>query len=422
MWISLASGLAVGGLLYLLAPWLADNLYHKPALGPIFRLFAVALPFVGVLTVTAAITRSTQDMRYTVLVEDVGQPLLGLMLMVGIYLAAGRWLAGVILSDLFSFFIAALAGMVVVRRLFSNLLRVAGQGTAAMGEVLAFSVPTALAGTFAVFVFWLDRLMVGFLLPAYDNGLYQAASQVSAFFVLILAAFNAILSPLFAQLHSRGDLPAMQEVYRVGIKWSLYGGLPVFLVICIAPQAVLAVLYGRAYAPAWLALIILSVGQIVNLATGSVGTLLSMSGYQRAWLNLSAAALALNFLLCLFLIPRLGIPGAAIATSVSLSVMYVSGILYVRTALRIWPYDTRTLKVLAASASSGLALVLLRGLLYAPTIWFLLLAAIVAAGVFFGVLFLLGFDPEDHQLFALLRLTRSDRSPAIEGEGKAGGR
>ena len=66
-------------------------------------------------------------------------------------------------------------------------------------------------------------------------------------------------------------------------------------------------------------LLILSLGQFVNVVTGSVGGLLSMSGYTR-YLFWGGVVSTLNFIiLAIFLIPRFGASGAAIAQSVSLT-------------------------------------------------------------------------------------------------------
>jgi O-antigen/teichoic acid export membrane protein len=398
-----AVGVIVGGILYFGAPWLASNLYQKPLLTGIIRLFAFIIPLMSLLTLLSSISRSMQNMIYSVSVEDIGQPLLGLVLVVCIYLFAGPWLTGVILSDLVSYLVTGIICFFIVRKLFYSILITSGSSRVRISEVLAFSVPTALAGTFAVFVFWVDRLLVGYFLPASENGIYQAVSQISVLFVLVIAAFNAILAPIFADLHSRRDVPQMQETYRVGTKWGLYISIPFFLVFCFAPAETLMVLYGAEYAGGWIALLVLTMGQLVNVATGSVGTLLSMAGYQRAWLGLSSAALVLNILLCVLLIPRFGIMGAAIATSVSLSVMNFTGIIKAWFSLGVWPYDLRYLKGMFAAFCCLLVLGVLRIFYHGSALPFLSISTLLAVLVFFGLIILQGLDDEDRNLLGLLR-------------------
>ena len=80
---------------------------------------------------------------------------------------------------------------------------------------------------------------------------------------------------------------------------------------------------------------LLSIGQFINVATGSVGYLLMMTGHERTLrLNITLAT-AVNLWLCLWLIPKMGPFGAAIATAVPLALMNLLSAYFVYTKLRI---------------------------------------------------------------------------------------
>jgi O-antigen/teichoic acid export membrane protein len=78
-------------------------------------------------------------------------------------------------------------------------------------------------------------------------------------------------------------------------------------------------LFGENYLSGRSALFILCVGQLVNAATGSVGVLLNMTGHERAMVISVGMSAGLNICLNIFLIPRWGIDGAAVATIISLT-------------------------------------------------------------------------------------------------------
>ncbi|WP_018995113.1 polysaccharide biosynthesis C-terminal domain-containing protein [Thioalkalivibrio sp. ALJ2] len=65
-------------------------------------------------------------------------------------------------------------------------------------------------------------------------------------------------------------------------------------------------------------LAILAFGQLVNVAFGSVGMFLTMSGYERETLMGHLVALAVNAATAVALIPLLGVIGAAIAVTIGL--------------------------------------------------------------------------------------------------------
>jgi O-antigen/teichoic acid export membrane protein len=374
-------------------------LYRKPELVGTFRLFSPALPFLSLLAVTAAISRSRGEMKYAAVFQDVGQPLMGLALLLGLWIFFGASTEVVILADVLSFAAAAGVGLWFVRRMFGGHPAQAGTGGPGMREILAYSLPTAVAGTLSVLVFWIDRLLVGYYLPGEANGLYQAASQVSILFVLVLAGFNAVLAPLFAEGHARGEHDRLETAYQYGTKWGLYVSMPIFIVIALAPRQTLAALFGGSYADAALPMVVLAVGQMLNVATGAVGPLLMMAGQQRLWMRLALAALVLNMAVCVVAIPRLGITGAALSTSLCLGAMYSFAVIRAKDLLGLWPYHRRYLKGLVAAACTA---VVVLGLSTALRQWraeFLAFTLLVASAVCFaGALLALRLDAEDRAL------------------------
>jgi O-antigen/teichoic acid export membrane protein len=93
---------------------------------------------------------------------------------------------------------------------------------------------------------------------------------------------------------------------------------PILLLFVLFPAKVLA-LFGAKFAGGAPVLAILAIGQFVNVATGSVGWILIMCGYERLMRNIiivcATATVALNFLL----IPLYGVVGAALATATTLA-------------------------------------------------------------------------------------------------------
>ncbi|MGH9379031.1 MAG: lipopolysaccharide biosynthesis protein [Thermoanaerobaculia bacterium] len=394
-----AAAAALG--LHLAAPGLA-GLFGKPSLVAVLEGLAVGVLFLPLLRVAAAATRASQRMSFSVAVEDLGQPLLHLGL-VALLFALGWRLAAAVWGAVASYLLAALLALLLLARLLRAAAVDAETRIPGRGELLRFSLPTATAGLLAVFVVWSDRLLVGYFLSAAETGIYQAASQVSILFHLLLSSFTGMFAPMIASLHHEGETARLGELFRVTTKWGLYVGLPAFVVIAGLPEDVLAALLGREFVAGAAPMVVLSTAQLVNLATGAVGMLLIMCGFQRRWLALSGTALVLNVLLNLVLIPRFGLLGAAVATLIAVAVLFVGGLAAVRRGLALWPYDRRYSKGLAAAlvAAAGVAGV---RLLVPEMPWLRLgLAAPLAYGLFVAALLALGLDREDQEFLSRLR-------------------
>ncbi|MGH2536160.1 MAG: flippase [Candidatus Promineifilaceae bacterium] len=400
--LAVAGGMALAGLLILASPGL-ERLFDEPGLGSILGWFALALPLFGLLRVLAAATRLTQRVHYSILAEELALAAANLVIIFLLVLALGRGLAGASLAVPLSFLFASLLAGFYVVRLFPGAGRPAAQPAVSIRSLLAYSLPTAVAGVFTTATTWTDRLFLGLFLSANEVGIYQAVTQVSLLFAIALQAVNAIFAPMIADLYHRQQMTRLNELYKISTKWGVYASIPVFLTIAFVPAQLLEVIFGAAYTGGTLPLRILAVAQLFNVASGAVGFLLIMTGRERFWLRLTGLALGLNLALNWLLVQRAGLVGAAIASGVTTTFLYSAALLGLRRQLGLWPYDRRYLKGLAAGlAATGAIWLFLRLAPAEPAI-----RAFGAAGtaglVFAAGLLLLGLEDEDRAFVQLLR-------------------
>jgi Na+-driven multidrug efflux pump len=158
--------------------------------------------------------------------------------------------------------------------------------------------------------------------------IYSAAQRTAALVSLVLIAANIIIAPKFAELYQQKDVEALGKVARHGASLMTAMASPALLLFLIAPQWVMG-LFGADFSTGWLLLVIMALGQLVNVATGSVGFLLVMTGQERIVFTVSLIATAINLVLCVLLIPKYGALGASIAMSVSLASINLLRVKYV---------------------------------------------------------------------------------------------
>ena len=124
------------------------------------------------------------------------------------------------------------------------------------------------------------------------------------------------------------------------ITWSaravLAGALPVVALFWIYGKDIVILVFGGEFREACTPLVILSLGQLINAAAGSVGFILNMTGHERDTAVGVTIAAAVNIVLNWLLIPRYQAVGAAWATGVSLMVWNVLLVyaVYRRTGLQ----------------------------------------------------------------------------------------
>lgn len=399
--IAAVAGVLTFAIFWVGAEWLAQ-VYRDPRLVQVIRLFALIFPFITLLKVLASATRITQKLVYSLLTEDFVQPLLNMIFLSLLFFVSWK-LEGAILASLFSFVIVCLLGFYFVYRLFFWNSVPGTDLSTSTGELLSYSLPTAMTGTLSSTINWADRLIIGLFLPSAAVGVYQMASQSSMLFVIILYSLNAIFAPMIADLYQKNEMNRLSEIYSVSTKWGLYLGVPAFIVIAVASREILVAILGEAYASGATAMFILNLGQLINLATGAVAFLLIMTGNQKIWLAVTGAAVVLSISLNIVLTPILQINGVALATSISVSAMFLAGLFIVRNRLGIWPYDRRFLKGIISFALTTAVIFAINYFFGLSSLIYLVVLTIVSYGVFFAIIFLMGLDSEDLELIQMFK-------------------
>jgi O-antigen/teichoic acid export membrane protein len=405
---SLLSGLALAVACWFGAPWLAQRVFHKPQLASLLHGFAMAIPLCGGAAVVAAATRITQRMKFSIIIEDLFQQGSAALMILVLFLVGGS-LRGAVEIVVASYGISLLVGLFIVWRLFRRELSSDIIIGSVHREILSFSPTVLLAGAFGMLMLWVDRLVLAQFRSATEVGIYQAASQTTILFEMILAALSMTIAPMIVDLHRKRNHRQVEELYRISTKWALYLSAPLFLLLGFAARDFLVVVFGPGYAGGWLPLTILLCGQLANVGTGTVGLLLLMTGRERRWLLLTLGGFLANLVLAVLLVPRYGMVGAAASTAISTVAHFLVAVVQVCGQLKIFPYDRRFTKILVATGSSACLLLVMHRMRQPTPLLRLGLTAVMGGGGFLAILLMLGLDLEDWELLRLLRVQISTR-------------
>jgi O-antigen/teichoic acid export membrane protein len=123
----------------------------------------------------------------------------------------------------------------------------------------------------------------------------------------------------FSEYHVNQDTDGLKTILADSIRWTFWASLAAAVVILAMGQPLLS-LFGARFVDGYHLMFILTAGLMARAAVGPVERLLNMLGEQRACAMVYATAFILNLGLCIVLIPRLGVDGAAVATSTALIV------------------------------------------------------------------------------------------------------
>ncbi|MDR5865936.1 lipopolysaccharide biosynthesis protein [Halomonas koreensis] len=181
----------------------------------------------------------------------------------------------------------------------------------------------------------LSIMVAGWLLSEAGLGLFKTSQQTGVLIGFILIVINAIFPPRFASLYREGNISALGRLARQGALLGIAIAAPLLLVCLLVPGWVLG-LFGSEFPQAAPLLRIIALAQLVNVATGSVGFLLNMTGHETLMRNIALICNAIGLSMFFVLIPLFGPLGAAMALAFVLVVQNLVALYFVWRKLGIW--------------------------------------------------------------------------------------
>jgi len=350
MFLSLIMGLVLGCVLYLFTPWLTDRLFHVPALSGSFRILALTLPVLALSMVIIAGLQGLKAIKEKVWLENYIQPL-GALCLTGLALISGLGLTSIIGGWAVSIVIVCLFSLIFLNKIcrhFWQLKRVRFE----IKSLLSYSFPLLAVG-FIYFLFTrMDILMLGYFKSSSDVGIYAIAARMAILIELPINALNAIFEPTIAEISGRGEEKSLLCLYRAVTPWIVVIGFFIFMLLIILADPIME-LFGRNFLGGAIVLLILGLGQLINIGVGSAGALLNMTGHPRVILINTVSMICLNFILNCVLIPVYGIYGAALATAISLAAVNIFRLCEIKLILNISPFSSKYGKAISVAVISG---------------------------------------------------------------------
>lgn len=346
--ISILAGL----LLFGFGPTLGKLIFDNVMVGQVFRIFGLAIPCIVTMNLCIGGVQGMEKSLPKTLAKDFTIPVTRLGA-IGIVLYIGGTTLGFASAFVISFLAGSAVGVYFLIRYLpiSEVSDIQLRGLEKERlELLSFAIPLTLTGVMHIVFSNVDTLLVGYFLTTSDVGVYDVAYLLSNFIVVILSSFLFLFMPIFSRLHSTGEQEQMNDIYSLITKWVVIISIPLLLIFIIFPSIVISVTFGQDYTGGSIALSILALGFFTNTATGPNGNALMAVGKTRFITLTTTAVAVLNFCLNIFLIPRIGVLGAAIATALSYSALNVANSLELFRKYGIHPLNVSTIYLISASS------------------------------------------------------------------------
>ncbi len=392
--MGLIASLIVTALVWAAAPWAAATVFHKPELSPILRILSLTIPLMVVSSMLLAGIRALRIMRYEVYVKSIAEPLV-LLVSGGTLCALGWTTRGLA----FAYVFAAAFGLALAVRYFARLFSpsrcIAEMSSLPLrSPLISFSAPIPFYDAIYNLMSRLDLFVLAMFLPASAVGVYAITCEVAWVIKDIRQAVDPIFMPVASGLLHEDQRARLSALLASVARWILTLELAYLMGMGLWGGAILSI-FGPGFSAGFWSMILLAVGYGVNGAFGSAEVLLMMAGRSGVNLINTVFLVAVNLGLNLFLIPRHGIAGAALAAVISLTLINLLRVVQARVILGVHPFRRSLLKpVCAAVPAFAVGLLLMR----AP--WSVL--SVLALPLYFGLLRAFGMEAEDTEMLEKL--------------------
>lgn len=355
------------------------NIFHNEELVNIVRILVLFMPFLVVSNILLSAIKSFQRVEYLVLIKNISENLTKVVLTV-IFMYIGYELIGAAVAYVLAIFVTFILSYYFLKKevfnIFSNIMP-----KFITKELVGYSWPLMFSLLLTQIIVWTDLLMLGYFRDAFDVGIYNAALPTAALMNVIPGALIVLFVPLMTEMYAKNNRLGLEQLFKTVAKWIFFSNIIVFFIMNLFAIDILRILFGHVYTKGASALVILSVGYFVyyNLSIASIQMLEVVKKTKYVMINSLVAAL-LNILLNYILIPKHGMLGGAIATTVCFSVYGLLAGIEIFVMTKLIPLKLSYLK---SGASGFIAAVITYYIAKAFTVDFW--AFIILSGIFVGI-------------------------------------
>lgn len=203
---------------------------------------------------------------------------------------------------------------------------------------------------------WIDTLLIGVFLTQGAVATYEIAWRFSGIALILTNAVSSVLYPRLSEMVEKGDY---EGVRTFGTRAYFYTVVPILALIAggfLLGEQLLGILYGEAYLNAYVPLIVLLAARLFyTIRRVAVITLYGLL-LDRQVARISLVAVLMNVLLNIYLIPLIGIVGAAIGSLSSFVILALATAYLVDREAGFKPPTRELLRATLAATSMFFAL------------------------------------------------------------------
>jgi O-antigen/teichoic acid export membrane protein len=314
--ITLILSFVVAAVIFFSAEWIAVKFFKSPELVNIIRIFGILPVIVGPYNRILDATLGFNTTKYRVLSKNLFQNAVKIVFTIILAFGFGYGLMGAVWAWVIATVASTVLAFYFLEKKLGPVLLSKVEAENKHKEIILYSYPLLLSGIISKVQGWTDTAVIGYFMSNADVGFYNAAYPTAMLIMIPSQALGSLALSSLSELGASSE-KSREKALKTLTNWTFALVFPAFLLMVLFSDQVIRLLFGSQYSVAATALAILAFSNLVSASVGRVGSYLKSKGHTRIILYNTLVTVVVNLALNIYLIPKYGITGAAIATATS---------------------------------------------------------------------------------------------------------
>lgn len=324
---SIASGSIMGIILYSFSKFMSVNFFHIPEMVTLLKITAICFPFIAIQKATTGTLNGFRKMNHFAMINILQNTFVFLISIFFVFFLK-MGVTGAVIGFVVPTVVIGVLSLLFVRKSFFLPSRVVLGSV--LREITWFGFYIVLANSIGLIETQIDSLLIGRFMDETDVGYYAIAVIIIQGITLLPSAVQAVTTPAMATYYGKKEYSNIKELVKNTMS-KIFAIEFIFLIfLTIFGKYIIVTLFSEEFSPAYIPMIILSIGYLIYSPWMSVGAIFTCIGKVNLSFKLNGLSAVLNTTLNLLLIPKFGIIGAASATTFSLIISVMVNLYFVR--------------------------------------------------------------------------------------------
>lgn len=327
-------GCTLGLIFFLLSPILANYFFKMPDLTIMLRIVSCSFPFIALEKVAMGFLNAKRQMRSYALINIIQNILVAILTL--FFAITGHEIYYAVIGLVLPLVIMCVVSLLcVIKSISWKTLISHNESVFLVKTLLTFGFYVILSAGVGVVQSYTATTLLGYFKTDVDVGLFSVVQTVLPILTLPSSAIQTITNPMIASYWGKHEISNIESLVNRSMKSMALYSMAAAFILGLLSEEIITFLFGKDFGSASVPLKIMLFSGVLSAMQGSVGGALSSTNYVKLIFRITGITVILNIILNLILDPSLGINGAAIATSVSMSIASLINLYFTQRMIKI---------------------------------------------------------------------------------------